>query len=659
MPRKLKWLIYVLLAAGTFWSCAPKPQIPPTPAPGDAEAQLLARAEKLVQQQAYDDALALYRQYLADYADRPEAAAALMKIGTIYTLQKNSAKARQAYQRLVSEYPHSPQVTDARIQILATYYSEQNYQEVIAGADQVLGKTESQTHIFQIYTLVGDAYLAKGSAVNAFQYYLEALKISTEDNRAAILTRLQEAIAQLSSEEIAAIKDLPQDPRTLGYLWFQLGLNYTMQGNYDLAQETLNQLITRFPDHEHVLSARQLINEIQNSALFNRYTVGCLLPLSGSYETFGFKALRGIELALAHFSSVSTNPSVQILVKDTGADPEKTALAMQELIEGRVAAIVGPMVTAETAARLAQDHGIPLITLTQKDSICEIGPQVFRNFITPKMQMRALVAYAAGSLGLRRFAILYPNENYGRTYMNLFWDQVLEFGGRVVGLEAYDPDQTDFAEPIKRLVGLFYPLPQDLRWLAQNAADQTPIASRAANRAPPDQGASTANKDEPQPIVDFEAVFIPDAAKKAGLIVPQLLYHDVKNVQLLGTNLWHSQALIEMAQQYIQGAIVPDGFFADSRSPLVQEFVRTFEETYQERPGFIEAISYDTAGIVFRVISRPHIRFRTDITNELMSAEGFAGVTGFTRFDEQGESLKKLYLLQIRGNTFVELERND
>jgi branched-chain amino acid transport system substrate-binding protein len=65
-------------------------------------------------------------------------------------------------------------------------------------------------------------------------------------------------------------------------------------------------------------------------------------------------------------------------------------------------------------------------------------------------------------LGASRFAILYPEENYGSRYMNLFWDQVVEHGGVVNGVEAYDPGGTDFAKPIKKLAGIFYDVPADL-----------------------------------------------------------------------------------------------------------------------------------------------------------------------------------------------------
>ena len=131
----------------------------------------------------------------------------------------------------------------------------------------------------------------------------------------------------------------------------------------------------------------------------------------------------------------------------------------------------------------------------------------------------------------------------------------------------------------------------------------------------------------------------------------------MRHVTLLGTNLWHSQSLLELAEQYVQGAILPDGFFAQSPAPEVRSFVQRFEETFQETPGYIEAILYDSAMILFDVITRPEIRFRGDIRRALVDENGFAGVTGHTRFDENGEAIKQAFLLRIKGNEFEEIER--
>jgi len=126
-------------------------------------------------------------------------------------------------------------------------------------------------------------------------------------------------------------------------------------------------------------------------------------------------------------------------------------------------------------------------------------------------------------------------------------------------------------------------------------------------------------------------------------------------VHLFGTNLWHSERLIEMAKQFIQGAIMADGFFAGSNSQKVKDFVEMFEETFHEKPGFIEAVAYDTAMILFDLVSQNDIQSRSEIKNEIMNLQDFQGVTGTTSFDHTGNAHKKLYLLQICGNKRISL----
>ena len=113
--------------------------------------------------------------------------------------------------------------------------------------------------------------------------------------------------------------------------------------------------------------------------------------------------------------------------------------------------------------------------------------------------------------------------------------------------------------------------------------------------------------------------------------------------------------MIKMANQYVQGAIMPDGFFADSASPLVQDFVKVFEDTYEETPGFIEAVVYDSAMMLFGVLVQSDLRFKSELKEGLLNLANFSGVTGPTYFDENGEAQKQLYLLKIKGRKFVEL----
>jgi ABC-type branched-subunit amino acid transport system substrate-binding protein len=662
MKRHHFIIIFSLVAV--LCACAPKPGMKPSPIPAGSADELFLNAETQFQAKLYMEALGLYQEYLAQFSQEPMAPAALIKIGIIHSNLGEYEDARQAYQRLTWEYPGSSFAEDAKVEILVTFYKQGRYEEVLTGASSVLVNLKSPNSIFKTYTLLGDTYMAVESPIDAIQYYLEAQKRSTPLEQAAIDLKIKEAIAQLDTDDVAILLDSPEVRLPMDYLLFQLGLNYAMEEQYGEALKVLEEFVERYPQHENVSLALSLKEEIRKNALFQRYTLGCLLPLSGPYQTFGMRALKGIELAMVQFSSLSGNPSVNIIVKDTAADPAKTLQALQELNEAQVAAIIGPIVTAKVAAQEAQARGIPIITITQKDNIASIGENVFRNFITPQMQVQALADYTINSLGLSHFAILYPDENYGDTFMNLFWDQLNELGGTVVGVEAYNPKHTDFADPIKKLVGLYYQIPEDLKpeieaLLKQYEENQT--AQQTSEDQPSDkldEEAKQANEEdeEPQPIVDFDAIFIPDAPKKAGLIIPQLAYYDVDDVLLLGTNLWHSKSLIQMAHQYVQGAIMPDAFFLESDSPQVRQFVEQFEETYQEKPGFVEAVIYDSAMLLLDILNKPHIRFRSELRDELFNLVEYQGVTGATRFDENGDAQKKLQLLTIKGKRFVEVE---
>ena len=653
--RRLAVLLCFLLVCG---ACVPKPAVPPEPVTTGAEYELFAAAEKLYEDRDYPQALDAYHTFLNRYPDRPLAPAALMKIGKIHSILGNGDEARRAYARLISEYPGSSFNPDAWVEILFSYYHEGNYAEVIEQSYDVLRNIDSEQHVFRVHALVGDAYMALGSPVDAFKYYLQARQSATDYEREAITQKLKTAMAQLDSEQILKLLEGVDDTGVQGYLMFQLGLDYAMHEKYHEALIALGNFLERFPEHPDAPPARDLIQQIKESALLGRYTIGCLLPLSGPYQTVGYRALRGIELALDRFSVKNQDPQVNIVVKDSGGSPDQTRMAMQELIDEQVAAIIGPIVTAEIAAAEAQKSKIPIITLTQKDNVAAIGDYVFRNFITPEMQVATLVDYATLSLGLKRFAILYPDETYGITFMNLFWDRLIENGAKVVGLEAYNPLSTDFANPIKKLVGLYYQIPEDLKETVAENDNQQRI--RGDSEQPPDpengnQNQEQKKEEEPEAIVDFDAIFIPDSPKTAGLIIPQLAFYDIKDVYLLGTNLWHSDELIKMATSYVDGAIMPDGFFAESSEPVVADFVQAFEDAYEEKPGFIEAVVYDSAMMVFQVLVKPHLRFKSELRNELLNLTDFSGVTGPTRFDEKGEAQKQLHLLRIKGKKFVEL----
>jgi len=614
----LKNTIIIFVTAFFFAACAPKQLQPARPVYIDPGDILFAQAEDLFQTKSYEKAIIKYTEYLSRFPKGRLTDAALMKTGAAW------------------------------VEILIMLYNEGKYNEAIKQANDIIGSNIAGINIVRTYVLLGDAHLATGSPKDAVNFYILALNKAKDPAKEPIIAKINEASGPLGTTDIISFLNQMEDKPPAGYLMYRLGQNKAEKEKYDDAEKILSQFIERFPGHENASKAQKLIEKIKKKAAYSKYTIGCLLPLSGPYESFGRRALKGIELAMNQFCSQGIQPAVKLIIKDTESDSDKAAAAVKELFEEHVAAIIGPIFTAESAALVAQDKSIPIITITQKNNIADIGDYVFRNFFTPMMQVHTLVSYVIEKLGLGSFAILYPDDNYGTTFMNLFWDEVTACGGKVVGVESYNVEHTDFADPIKKLVGLYYEVPEDLKImdiLIEDDEDNVAKDEETGKEQP-----------EPEAIVDFDAIFIPDAPERAGLIIPQLAFYDVKDVYLLGTNLWHCDSLIKMARRYVQNAIMPDVFFAESSSKQVADFVAVFEQTFKEKPEFIEAVAYDSAMILFKIVSRPDIRYRSSIKNALMNLNNFQGVTGLTSFDNNGEIKKRLYLLRIKGGKFVELE---
>ena len=418
---------------------------------------------------------------------------------------------------------------------------------------------------------------------------------------------------------------------------FERGLYQLQDENYKEALNIFSEFTTDFPHHQKRPEALELIRKINDRLAFKRRLIGCLLPLTGPYAAFGNRALKGIQLALDQFNSQSNQPAFEIIVKDTRSDPKTTINAIRQFDKSRVSIIIGSIITSEYAAKEAQIRGIPIITLSQKPDIPELGDYVFRVFLTPQMQMDTLVPYVVNELGIKRFAVLYPEENYGNIFFKIFRERVLDHGGSLVAVASYRPEQTDFAAQIKKILKKRTP-----------RQEAVPISeNHVINRERRHQ--------KYEVILDFDAIFIPDSADKIALIAPQLAFYDIDNVLLMGTNLWHSDKLINLAQNYVQEAILTDAFYAKDSKKNIKKFITDFKRINGESPGLIEALAYDTAMVNFYNLSNPKIQSRSDLKHALKKQPGFDGVTGRTSFKENGDAVKRLYLLQVEENRFVQV----
>lgn len=377
--------------------------------------------------------------------------------------------------------------------------------------------------------------------------------------------------------------------------------------------------------------------ETANPAANATGAIGVVVPLTGPLGKVAEDVLRGVLLAANSFGGDPNTPGLRVLVRDSGGKPERAANAVRELgASGEVGAVVGPLTKEEVEAAgvAAQEVSLPLMTLTRHEGVARDRAEVVRFGLTRRMEAEVLADHAVLALGLGRIAILYPKDEYGREFEALLWQAIEARGGRVVSVAGYAPNATDFAKPIQRLLG-----PQ-----STPAAAPGPVTDLDVPQTP-----------APPPLLDFDAIFIPDAADKVGLIAVQLAAAQVNGVKLLGPSGWHNPELLRTAGPKVDGAFFSSGFDPSHPSPLVQDFVARYRAAYGREPTPFAAQGFDAANLVgLQLLNGAHSPL--DVRNGLVATDQYPGVSGVTSIGADGDSRKRPFLLEVRDGQMVSLE---
>jgi branched-chain amino acid transport system substrate-binding protein len=394
-------------------------------------------------------------------------------------------------------------------------------------------------------------------------------------------------------------------------------------------------------------------------------TLGVVLPLSGPLAGPGESALDGIVLAAGIFRSQpfeTRSGGLRLLVRDSRGDPRLAAEAVRMLAaDPEVLAIVGPLTAREAeAAALEADQGeVPLLTLTRHQDVAVGRPWTFRLGLTPRDEVELLAEYAVHGLGVRSAAILYPRDEYGLRLRALFWDALERRGGQVTGVAAYDVEATDFAEPIRKLIGF------QLLSEGQNAALARRQSLReTAKRRPPKAArelrAAAANVTGPggsplPPFRDFDAVFIPDSHENVGLIAPALAFHDVRGVRLLGASGWNHAELLSLGGVHVEGAVFTGAVAPASSSPVLAHFAGRYETAYGRAPDDLSATAFDSTLLLIRELLAGRAD-RAGLREGLLTAQPLAGVSGAISLAGDGDARRRPHLLGVEGGEILSVD---
>lgn len=431
-----------------------------------------------------------------------------------------------------------------------------------------------------------------------------------------------------------------------GHALYQLGQISLERHQNEDAKRYFSSVVSFLPGTDLAFQAEEALSQLESIKYVEPKTIGVVLPLSGKTAAIGQRALRGIELGLGLGEQ---NSNFKLAVMDSEGNPDTARRGVERLVkEDNVIAIIGSLLskTAPAVAAKAEELGVPTIGLSQKAGLTEAGPTVFRNALTGEMQVRQLVRSAMDELGLRRFAILAPNDAYGVEYANIFWDEVLARGGAITAAQFYNPKDTDYRAVCQRLAGTWYIEAREDEYKMILREQKT---TDAKNKKKASLRQEKSADDVLPAITDFDAVFIPDSAKMMGQMAAFLSYAGVRNVKLLGTNLWNSPAVGKRAGLFAGNLVFVDSWQGSDDESKAPRFVSEYKQLFNEEPTLIEIQAYDSA-LILRSLILQGVSGREDLTRRLTDLKKFPGALGPLDMSSQREIRRPLVTYQTLSN---------
>lgn len=631
--RAVGLFVFVLLLS--YCAMAPKKK-PLVAAPYDAKKEL---AKAQIEMAAGSDAKALqrFKTLAAKHPDSDVADDATIQIARIQMKQGQYDAAYKTYMSLVESDVFSQNEAEALLGASQCLHKVGRLDESLALSARGLKipglseayKLEFYRQRYAVLVTTGDRLDALRALAYIYSHDTKPeVKSSTQARASDIVTQyLNESDLEkvVKDEEFGFVR---------AQAAYRLGTFRLQKKEYDEARSYFSRAAEWGQGTPFQARAESYIAQIDSRRRVDSDTIGAVLPLSGKYSPIAYKTLNGLRLGLGLVGSDKS--SLRLAVVDSEGTPEGARRAVERLVlEDSVIAVVGSLLsrTATAVAGKTEELGVPSIALSQKAGLTEAGTYIFRNAVTSEMQVKELVRIAFDQLGMKRFAILYPNDYFGVEYANLFWDEVLARGGSITGAQVYSPTETDFRGPIKRLVGTYYI--DDRRTEYKNRVTDWFKKQKkvSARQQPPD--------DLLPPVIDFDAIFIPDSPKALGQIAPMLAYQGIANVRLLGTNVWNTADFVRRGQKNVDNAMFIDSNMTTDVKFKDSKFFTEYKKVFGEDPGVFEAQGYET-GVLLRKLINSGERTRVGLASALSGLREFQGVSGPMTMNPNRELVRPL-----------------
>jgi branched-chain amino acid transport system substrate-binding protein len=349
--------------------------------------------------------------------------------------------------------------------------------------------------------------------------------------------------------------------------------------------------------------------------------IGAILAVTGPASFLGGPEARTLEMLVEECNAAGgiNGKKVEMIIKDSGANPEKAISFAKQLIEEeQVVVVLGPSTSGETMKikKIFEEAQTPLISCAAAEVI--VNPVAQYVFKTPQKDSYAAIKIfeTMKAMGISKIAVLAGNTGFGKAGREQLLKLAPEMGIEVVEDEVYDKGSKDLSAVVAKLKA-------------------NPDVQAVVNWS----------------IVPAQAI-VAKNMRQAGWDVPLFQSHGFGNIKYVEAAGAAAEGIIFPAGRLLVAEQLPD---SHPQKALLMDYTASYEDQYKEAASTFGGHAYDAFAIAKTAIEKAgtdKAKIREAIEN-IQNLPGTGGVFSFSPEDHNGLDIDSFEMITVKDGKFV------
>ncbi len=352
------------------------------------------------------------------------------------------------------------------------------------------------------------------------------------------------------------------------------------------------------------------------------YKIGAIL--AGPSHLLGGPEIRSLEMSVEEINAKGGigGVPVELILKDSGASPEKAISFARQLIEEeKVFAIIGPSTSGETLKikKICQQGKTILISCASAELITNpVAPYVFKTAPSDSYAARQIFM-TMNKKNITKIAVLVGNTGFGKAGKRQLEKIAPEYGIKILATEVYDKKSTDLSAIVAKL---------------KTNADIQAVVNWS--------------------IVPAQSILAKNI-RQAGWDIALFQSHGFANIKYAVAAGAAAEGIMFPASRLMVADVLPEG----EQKTFLLNYISRYEAKYNEKVSTFGGHTYDAMQILAKAIEqggddREKVRAAIESIQGMI---GTAGVFHFSAQDHSGLGLDAFAMLTVKNGKFVLLEQ--